>query len=594
MINCSKCGTENDATSNFCKKCGNSLSVTPQPKSDLATSPEITAPKTETVQPPAPELHAVTTEPQVATEPKVAATEPKGVTEPKPAESTVNPESAETTKPPEHQVQSQDKKEKAGKPLPLKTILMIGVPVLLLLLILMIVPSMFQKSSLVATKNSIHYDTVDGELFVAFGEQVVEIGESSGYDVSENMYGDKAAVTVRDGGDRILYYVAANMKEKVKVHDSVNGAAISQTGSKIYFMVQDDDQTNELHVYDTASKKTNKITSQMQASYRLPGIESVAISPDGNTIAYCSEIDGEDITYKVLVNNKEFETIKNGIVIGVSDNANYIYYVKQRNSDYTLYVKPGKKDEIKLLNDIGKISFNVDLSEVLVSNNKGTYLSRRGQEKQKINSGTDHSLLLNYDTVHRYLSEFTRIVGVPTFSNRIIRTGENIWKIDPKGEGSKKINSRARLAFLNKNSDLLFVLQNDDLNVYFPNNLQKEKVQYAEDVLTFNLSDDGKMIAYVNSDYELMVKKGPNDKGKRIADDIELRNGYGEMLFAPNGTLFFVSEDELYMSRNGGEKQRIKEISDVLSIYRNGKFIYVMTEDDTYIGTGDGKFKKLF
>lgn len=66
------------------------------------------------------------------------------------------------------------------------------------------------------------------------------------------------------------------------------------------------------------------------------------------------------------------------------------------------------------------------------------------------------------------------------------------------------------------------------------------------------------------------------------------------MLFAPNGTLFFVSEDELYMSRNGGEKQRIKEISDVLSIYRNGKFIYVMTEDDTYIGTGDGKFKKLF
>ncbi len=136
----------------------------------------------------------------------------------------------------------------------------------------------------------------------------------------------------------------------------------------------------QAHVYDHRTGELEDIKPDGAVS-----IPSIAVSPDGKTVAYSVKTSDGNMSAYVYDRPGSTRLAENAYIIGIADGGKRFYYVEPDTA--SLHFVAGSRDR-KLGEDIaGAVEFNRDLSEVIFDMNGSTYSSVNGSPAKKLVDG---------------------------------------------------------------------------------------------------------------------------------------------------------------------------------------------------------------
>ncbi len=410
----------------------------------------------------------------------------------------------------------------------------------------------------------------------------VELDTEEVYRTATNFDGSAMLVLDYDG----VLYLIADAKE-VEIAEDVSSYAISDDGSYIAYIVEDDGEYTVC--YYSVSKDEALDVEETEDK-----ISALALSPDGKTLAYTTYADGEYTAYLVEYGKDAEKFEKNSYIYALSDSAKYIYYVD--TDDMTFFVRTGDEDE-KLAADAGDMSYiyyNVDYTECLYVYGGVTYISVKGGEKTKLVSDSFYGLVAPAGITAKSMGNSSYHYNISTFKETFAVLGDDIAYISKKYE-LEKIDDTSAVQLLSDNSSIIYQ-DGSDFVKYTSKDLDDPAKEYETDgyPITWVSSDDGKIIYFVNDDQELFYTKGENDPEK-IADDVA-----SIVMIPGTTTVFFLmdySNDSgvLYYSANGKDKVKVDGGGDVTMMAVYGDEIIYLANYDTddgfevYTMTSKGK-----
>lgn len=392
-------------------------------------------------------------------------------------------------------------------------------------------------------------------------------------------------VTTYEGS---IYLV--NSEEVKKIDSDLNEndrywLQVSSDGSNALYKKDDN-----LYIYNVSSGKSSRIAENV---YRY------TISPDGSAVLYSSRNDDDEtICYIYCKGNTTKIDGKNTEPVAIANNAKYVYYAKNDDSNQkSLYVFKDN-DIAKLASDISSsINFNKDLSEVLYYNEKGSYISVNGMDGEKIYNGAIYGLVNSYGSspYYNYSDVVVNINDVDSLKNRAFYSYDfDTYNTDiryvsyiKKEWSTTKIVSDCSNAYMSSDLNSIAYLKND--KIMFIKNIHKDidtVVEMADDIVSFVPSDDLDYFYAVNQEKALQYIS--HKKSKKIADDV---NSYN---FARNaeGYVFFISDNIMYTADKDKQKEKINGNECELSIVNNC-VLYTENNDgkNLYANTTGKKFE---
>lgn len=621
---CSNCGTKNDDDAMFCANCGQKLEVFPAPAKmapvsevqtpEPAVTAEIPAQTVEipvqtveipaqTVEVPAQTVEipaqAVEVPAQTAEIPAQFSETPAPALNPAPEPATVpspdsEPVSAPSTAAPEAPVietpgasdvtpsvntdkitadtdPAEPKKEgKKVKPL---IFIIIGAAVLLIILIVIIAVAVSSSSGNKDTTDAdfdrYYVDDDEATYFILNGKEAKDSVPGCAYVCGFSS--EFSVIAVYNDDDE--YFLVTN-KGVTELGEDFNSLAVSFDGSVVGYIDEDD----VLYSYNVKSGKTTSIAED---------VEEFVISPKGKSFAYVVE-DGDDYILYAFNGNKEIELGDDNYPVGLTDDCKYIYYYN--NDKDALYVTNMKDDSNKIASDIyGDYLFNKDCTELMFTCDKGTFITKKGEDKIKISSSTDYTPLEYYVGLNYSYSSSSLICSFKSFSDHYFYIDEDIVYLDKKFESEKIVSGVYTSLSVNDNIDTVYYINSSDTlySCRLTGKTEPEKIK--SDIESAKCVPGGKGVYFVNDEDSLYYKGGVKDPEK-IADDVDSFD------VTYDGICLFMTdydyEDEtgmLYYSKNGGDKTKIE--SDCFDFSCDGNYtIYLNNYDydsDDYTCTYD-------
>jgi len=471
-----------------------------------------------------------------------------------------------------------------------------------IILLLVLVPRM-AKSPVVSTygSNQLSYYSTDDEMIFYNNRRVVAKIEDAGTTPVLSMDGSKAAILADySRGDGGSLYLIDSKGEKL-IDDSVYYYVMAPSGNAVAYLKDYDssEHTATLMLYN--GRKSVKLKSELSTGYLDEG--ALVISPGGNAVAFLEfDDDDEEFTSYISIGGKAPKKFgKYQIVVALSDNAKYVYYIEMDKDKYTgeFYVKAGN-DKVKLASDadnLGNLLFNEDCSQLLFHLEKKTYLTIKGSEKIKILNNRAYLLLPSNTLQMNYIGENT-IYGIDSFSNKLLVASEDIYYLNSKHETNKITGRNYKALITNDMKKLVYLDYSECLHIVTKLNSKNPKdveLDASDDVVNFTISEDGKTIYYVNEDDELYSITTSN-RPYKIADDVAKYN-----LVTLGNKVYFLTDyydtGALYYT-TGKRKTAVRNADEVSYAYRLGNgLVYQEGDYDERIiyGSSNGKsFRKLF
>ena len=405
------------------------------------------------------------------------------------------------------------------------------------------------------------------------------------------------ALTVNDDGEQTLY--AIQNGEVKRVCNDAGQFRVSLYGETVpyYTDINEEKSTASLYLYDIQQDKSTLI--EKNVFYSATSDMSVVLSPDGRTIAYAQKVDYDNdaATMRVAVDGSAPVTLgRNEIVLGVSNHADYLYYIASDSLDgpWDICVRHGSKD-ITLVadqdsSDFETFRFNADLSQVLLSFYGKTYVSTRGGEAERIISDSivdivapDNLLSADYELVD--------IVGWKSLANQILlgrKADGTLYFID-RDFNSERIDkgistyylSSADVKRVDGDSAVVYVSSDGELLKSDVSNGDPKEIARGDTVTSLFASRDGKLIYFVNDYYELYcIHNGK--PSVRIADEVD---PYSCAFDGNSHRFYFVTDNDgedgsLYLSNNGGDKEKVTGGSDVYAILADASGLLFLKHAD--------------
>ena len=476
-------------------------------------------------------------------------------------------------------------------------IALIAVAALIIAAVLFIPPKYgFQKGNVYISQGS------DGVVVIPHNKnrQVIEgyIRKINGFESMSSLDGTKAAFMIDE--KRIVTYAGAKIinegydlylvTETIQRIDSgVYYFYLAASGNAIAYVKEYDplNENCELWLYSNGNK--TRITSRLGTNFED---NFVAISPDGRTLAYTTV--REERYAGVLWNGSENDLGSNVFPFAVSNDTKYLYY--KRNESF--YVQKGLNNENreKLGENSRNFHLNRDLSQIVYIDGVRTYISTKGESRLSL-SGTMLNFILPGGTGFIRSENMVSFIDVANFSNTFYVNGDDsLIRINGKYE-TDSVARNVKDVFLAKDGKTLNYIRTSNNRLHRLNglNAKAEPVQVS-DVFIRNLYaiDDGKSVFYVNDDYDIFYLKGEG-KPFTVSNNFSSRGSlYSRIVLFNGNTLFYIADDELYMS-TGGRGSVIRAMNgDVKQISTNMITLEVTTEDYgdvlTYRSSDGNKF----
>ncbi len=443
--------------------------------------------------------------------------------------------------------------------------------------------------------------------------------ESSQY----SMDGTKCIFSVdedEDGNGTLFYY---DGKKAEELSDDVYGYDISANGNVIAYITDYDQEeyTGTLNIYDAATGKSKEIADDV--SY------GILLSPDGKSYAYNSDIETDDYgmiessTAYVSVNGKEAKPLDSDMqVVGLSNSANYVYYVELDNYSDTegkLYVRHGKTDtKIGSASTDQNFIFNQDLSEMMYVNNNKTYYSKAGGDKEEIADLPVSYMLVPdktqsmyfYSTCYSCVYNVKSLAAQTYFFYDYDASEMMIGYLDSKREFSEIKSSDYYDAFeseVSADGKGVYYLDDSGKIRFYKDVSNAEakpvKIEGDDDITHFIVSSDQKTVYFVDSYETLWVKHGSSDPVD-VADDVM---AYSLTWAADGKGVYFISDysmdDENYVDAgtlcylsNAKDAKAAEIAEDVSSVEVSdfGIVYYIFDEmtDDGYYQIGEAFYSR--
>lgn len=427
------------------------------------------------------------------------------------------------------------------------------------------------SSSFDRISHSVYAVNNDGDLALFIDGKTVKTDAE--YDGSEISYAYNCNAVIYDG---ILYSVSGDKLSEV--NDSISNFKMS-ANKNAYVYLSDDG----LYIYKDG--KETVIFDDFEGSI---SISSVAVSPDGNAVAFIDKTDDEVVTY-VFKGSKAEKTGENFQAIVVSDDASVLYGYKYKETDYGFsrddalyFAKGGKTDDLTKIkgNYSSMASISKDAKKILFTTNSGTYYFAPGMsEAIKADSDSIEPLFPLYTS--EKLDDFKSFVGT---------NGYSVKKYTLKGDSFEKysIVSSSTGAVLSPDGSRVLYLRGD--NLYTVSTKENaEPVKVGEDIYSvIGASADFSKIYLVNDDDELVFSNGKSEKTAKITDDVD------NAVVTADGVCCYISDDVLYTTSGGSKGSKVDKMNDVssLCLSSDGKVIFVYNDDTLYVSTNGKTFEK--
>lgn len=418
----------------------------------------------------------------------------------------------------------------------------------------------------------VHMD--DGALQVLSDGQAVATLDGIG-SISYSM--DRSVLTVIDE-DNTLYTLTKSGASRVA--DDVKAAAISQDGSHVAFLSDYDKDTYTGTLYlHTVGGESEKIADDVI-------VEPVVLSPNGQSVAYETLIDDQEMDGYIYTKGGELEKLgRNCMVLALADKSRYIYYLKVDfdAGSCSFYVDKGG-EQVKLASDIYDLGgcFNRDLSEVLYRHDDKIYISRAGGDKERVAGDAYGCYLAIPRNGARYSSynEFSvfAVYDVDTLAGSVFSNGDSFYYLGKDLESEKIIADGYGATVSEDGKSLLYYSSN---RIYRIEDLTRDatKEAIASGIGSYYLvsaSSDLSVLAYVDKDEAIYYKKGDNDP-VRIGYD-----GESLLLTESGKVLYYISDGILYVSKNGAKGSSVSGGQNVVSILQSGDSVYYTCDSESY------------
>jgi len=496
------------------------------------------------------------------------------------------------------------------KDLPLKKILTIAVPLVIIIVALIIAIPLVINPSNSAVKDNITFFRGDGVVVVS-GNNNPKFSIRGDFESTQTSIDGSKAVILTDawgnsGGT--LWFVTTS--DSVKIADDVLEFQLSDSGSGVIYFTDYNSRndTASLYLYDTSSKKTSLITEEtMYQGYYDQS--SACISPNGKTVGYVSNYDSrnDEFTGYLSVDGKAPEKLGiNTVAIAVSDGGKYLYYAKLDDDGYggSLHVRSGHND-IKLMPDFSgfiHLSLSRDYSQIVFSYQDKSFLSRNGGERERIGGAAIDGFLTPRGMRGRYMKSFSSgitVYRINSFVNQVAFSDEGLAYIDNSLEASRISNSSDNYysaEISNNGKTLLYINNSGRLSAIDPTVPYAERRELARNVQGFIATNDASSIYYVNEDDELWYIKG-NGQPVKISDDVS----YRRIALQYNGNKVFFLADygsrrggELFYSDNGDRRVRVPGADEVMELWSTPTNIFFKTYDDEIFRSNGNEMFYLF
>lgn len=458
--------------------------------------------------------------------------------------------------------------------------------------------------------------TQSNELYVVNKKGVEKVAEEV-TDFKLSAFGD-TILFINEDGDLYSGEVAKADKAK-KIDSDVAGInAISPDGSAFaYTCVDEDDDEKES---DDENSDENADTSDDFFGF---GENENGDDEDKDEDEESSVLDRYLIgDVKISKNGKKGEAFeeKDAIVFAISNDAKYVYYVKD-SGYYT--AKTNKDDAVKLADiedTFTPVSMNRDGTQLIynartLKSDKNdeiefetkTYMVRKAKERLSLEKGSATYLLAPEGSVSYTFGDFAAlsfnsdenissvlVYNVNSFADCVIAIDDNYYLIkNTKGDTEKLSELKNTSPTMLEDGKTVVFVKNNTLKTYDVTKYKKDATEYEldEDISTFGVSADGKHIYVKDTDNTLYYVKSEK-KMKKVEDDV---SSYRVL---NNGKVYYITEDrELYYANksDNGKKVLSDEVKSFVyySTFSQANDVYVVTEDAFYEVNGK-KAEDLF
>ncbi len=439
-----------------------------------------------------------------------------------------------------------------------------------------------------------------------------------------SMDGKKIAILADqdEDGTSTLYYIEGTKVQEVS--QDVYVFDISANGNVVGYITDYDqeDNTGTLNIYDSSTGKSREAADDVYYN--------ILLSPDGKSYAYTSDIETDDYgtlvdsTWYISVNGKEAESMDSDMqVIGLSNSANYVYYVETNtdgNTECKLYVRHGKTDtKIGTADTNYYAIFNRDYSEILYKSHDKTYLSRAAGSEEKIAGFPVY--MLAPDSTQIVYTHSVLSAGVYNVTSL---TGHAYFGYDSDSSSNEMtigyLDSTAKFTetdTVDYDAYGMRDLAADTKGFYFLDDsgeiryykdvtnpeTKADKIEGDDDIVSFVVSPDQSTVYFVDENETLWVKHG-NDDPVEVADDVLWdrihfsADGKGLYYIADysanndnsirEGTLCYISNARNAKVSELAEDVSSVEVSDFGIVY----YIFDKMTDDGYYQIGEAFYSR--
>lgn len=564
-MTCPYCGAENEAGFQFCKTCGAKLTpkaAPQQPQYQAPQQPQYQAPQYQAPQYQAPQYQAP--QYQAPQQPQYRAPQAPVAAAPQPPKK--NPLDDIIAK-----IKGFDFKALLKEPKKLIIPAAAVAAVLVLIILISVIAS--AGGDAVTAKMTYHFVEVDDEYMLLCDDKIIEEGLEDAYIVSKSMDG---TVALYNSDDELF---AIQGKKSVSITDEYNTAVLSVNGAYVAILDYDD----VLTVYNTKNGEGTEIAED---------VEAFSMSPDGKTVVYTVDDDGDSVTY--LYKGKDsIELGEDLYPLTVSNGGKLIYCVDVEKDNLVTVDAKGNTEKIAGDPNSSRFFLNEDHTQLIFQADGKWYASVKGGEKIKLTSDSSFFFLnYQYGASHITVLDYSSyVITYPTsdLRNHYVVLDDNVSWMDNKWELTKAAKDVDEAYVSADGKTLVYLKDNGKLQKVTSKKLD-DPVDLAEDVYSFMPVSDCSAVYYINEDEELIFQKGTKE-GKRVGDDVE------GILITHDDYCFFGSDDEVYGTKNGSKKVLISDEMDDMNITATVVVIWTDYDDgdcNISVATKGNKFKPIY
>lgn len=378
--------------------------------------------------------------------------------------------------------------------------------------------------------------------------------------------------------DRELYLVDGHRIKKIA--SDVHHFEISVSGSGIAYAQQYVDQY-ALTLYSVHDRVSREVTDALS---RL----DFSVSPDGRTVAYYEQQGDREVLMYHRKGKNQVVTDEHADLIGLSDDAKYIYCVCSKAKDQSIlcaFNSRGKKQELGRISSIS-VKFSADHRQIMFYSDGKTYISSNGQEGISVSS---YPLYLVTAPNSQSAADGNAITyPVSSLFDHVYTCSDgestSAWLIRKNAEKSIKLVSRVSGCTLDASTDYLYYLHDMNQLRYIKisdgRNAAQRFRSLADNVDAYVLTSDRKT-AYFTSDGALCVVNGK--KGGSVRTLCQDTASLAPILNKGN-FVYYLKDGRLYACKNG---RRVTSVANnIQSVYSSSNsVVYILGDEGLYTST---------